>query len=212
MASLKVLHYPNPSLRTALPPTTVFDESLRATANALFASLTAAKGWGLTANQVGLTQRLFVLDMGPEIGEPLCMVNPVILSKENPVLSDEDCLSFPGVNMTLERHRDITVSYQDLTGTQQTLVANGVTACGIAHLIDLLDGILIIDSLSKLKRDRLLKQYKKLIASGQHIHGPHCNHDHEHDHHDHAEQTHHHVHGPNCQHDHAHHEEEHEHA
>lgn len=210
MASLKVLHYPNPSLRTALPLTTVFDESLQATASALFTTLGAANGWGLTANQVGLTARLFVLDMGPENGEPLCMVNPVIVSKETPVLSDEDCLSFPGVNMTVQRHRDITVSYQDLTGAQQTLAAKGVIACGIAHLVDLLDGVLMIDSLSKLKRDRLLKQYKKLIASGQHIHGPHCNHEHEHHH---ADHQHHHVHGPNCQHDHAHHaEDEHEHA
>lgn len=211
MASLKVLHYPHPSLRNALAPITVFDEALQATAKALFASLYDAKGWGLTANQVGLKERLFVLDMGPENGDPLCMVNPVILSKENPVLSDEDCLSFPGVNMTLQRHRDLTVSYQDLMGHQQTLSVSGVTACGIAHLIDLLDGVLIIDSLSKLKRDRLLKQYKKLIASGQHIHGPHCNHGH--DHHAHHDHQPHHVHGPDCQHDHAHHsEDEHEHA
>ncbi|HRE32626.1 MAG TPA: peptide deformylase, partial [Candidatus Berkiella sp.] len=136
------------------------------------------KGWGLAATQVGLTQRLFVLDMGPENSEPLCMVNPVITTKETPVLSDEDCLSFPGVHMTLERARDITVEYQDLTGAKQIYQATGITACGIQHLIDLLNGVLIIDSLSKLKRDRLLKQYKKFIANGGHVHGPHCNHGH----------------------------------
>lgn len=186
MARLKVLHYPNSALRQALPPTTIFDDALKVAADDLFESLYATKGWGLAATQAGLAQRLFVMDMGPENSEPLFMVNPVITAKDIPVLSDEDCLSFPGVHITLERFRDITVEYQDLTGAKQIYQATGVTACGIQHLIDLLDGVLMIDSLSKLKRDRLLKQYKKFIASGGHVHGPDCNHAHDHHHlHDH---------------------------
>jgi peptide deformylase len=207
MALLKIRQYPHVDLRKALPPTTLFDEALQQTAQDMFETLYAAKGWALAATQVGVDARLFVMDMDPDLSAPICMVNPVIISQENPVLSDEDCLSFPGVHITMQRFRNITVQYHDIHGQQQTLSAEGITACGIQHKIDLLDGVLMIDSLSKLKRDRLLKQYKKLIASGQHVHGPNCRHEHhEHEHHEHEHHEHEHVdehehvHGPECQH------------
>ncbi|MGE3317899.1 MAG: peptide deformylase [Candidatus Berkiella sp.] len=213
MAILTVKRYPHPALRKIAAPTTDFGPALKEAAASMLETLYKVQGWGLSANQVGLDERLFVLDMALENVEPLCMVNPVIIEKANPVLSDEDCLSFPGVHVTQERARDITVQYQDLDGNQQTSKFEGLLACGIQHEIDLLNGVLIIDSLSKLKRDRLLKQYKKVLTSG-HVHGPQCNHGHHHDH------THEHVHGPDCDHEHhehvhgehCQHEHEHEHS
>ncbi len=205
MAIFKIYQYPHPCLRKAQEPTTLFDEALQTTVRSLFETLYEAKGWGLSATQVGVNERLFVLDMALENVDPICMINPVIVAKSNPVHSDEDCLSFPGVHITLERARNITVQYQDVHGNEQVYEAEGLVACGIQHEIDLLNGVLIIDSLSKLKRDRLIKQYKKYLASG-HVHGPQCNHGHTHEHE--------HVHGPDCNHDHEHehHSHEHEHA
>jgi len=199
MAILTINRYPHPYLRKIAAPTCEFGPALKEAAASMLETLYKVQGWGLSANQVGLDARLFVLDMALENVEPLCMVNPVIIEKANPVLSDEDCLSFPGVHVTQERARDITVQYQDLDGNEQIFKAEGVLACGIQHEIDLLNGILIIDSLSKLKRDRLLKQYKKVLASG-HVHGPQCNHGHHHHH----EHEHEHVHGEHCQHEHEH--------
>lgn len=212
MALLKIHRYPHPALKQVQAPTTQFDGALKETVDSLFETLYAAQGWGLTTTQVGEQGRIFVLDMGPEHGEPLCMINPVIVEKANPVLSDEDCLSLPGVHITLERARDITVQYHDVEGNEQTFKAEGVISCGIQHLIDLLNGVMTIDSLSKLKRDRLIKQYKKFLASGQsdHVHGPNCNHGHGHDH-GHHHHDHGHVHGPDCNHDHEHHHHEHDH-
>lgn len=210
MAIFKIYQYPHPSLRKAQEPTTVFDEGLETTVRSMFETLYEAKGWGLAATQVGVNERLFVLDMALENVEPICMINPVIVAQSNPVMSDEDCLSFPGVHITQERARNITVQYQDIHGNEQVYEAEGLIACGIQHEIDLLNGVLIIDSLSKLKRDRLIKQYKKYLASG-HVHGPQCNHGHDHDHgHVHAH-DHEHVHGPDCNHDHEHHHHDHEH-
>jgi|GEM_PF-584724 len=211
MALFKIYPYPHPSLRKAPEPTTNFGEDLQVAARSLFETLYEAKGWGLAATQVGLNERMFVLDMALENVAPLCMVNPVIVEKAHPVLSDEDCLSFPGVHITLQRAREITVQYQDIEGNEHTFQAEGLLACGIQHEIDLLNGVLIIDALSKLKRDRLMKQYKKYLASGQHVHGPQCNHGDNHEHVHTQGHTHEHVHGPDCNHDHEHHHE-HEHA
>lgn len=161
--NLKILLYPNPALRQITPPVTQFDDTLRQTIKQMFAIMYRDDGAGLAAPQLGLSLRLFVMDVSYQQNQPLCFINPEIIAKEGMIEREEGCLSFPGVYAKVPRALSVTLQYQDEYGKAHTLVADKNMAHCIQHELDHLNGILHIDYLSKLKQSRLLKKMGKLL-------------------------------------------------
>jgi len=118
--------------------------------------------------QVGVPLRVIVLDAAEEGEErrPLAMINPEILSfSEEKRVYEEGCLSIPEVRVEIERPASVHVRFLDLEGRQQELKADGLLATAIQHEIDHLNGRLIIDYLSRLKRDIIVRKFKKQAKS-----------------------------------------------
>jgi peptide deformylase len=148
--SLKILKAPNHILRTVCDPVTKFEPELKIVAKEMFDAMHACKepkGIGLAANQVGFAIRLIVT----HIRAPKAMCNPFIEWRKGEVMSDELCLSEPGIRVSVKRAREIKVRYQDLDGNQKSLVARDLLARCIQHEIDHLNGILLSDHLPKEK-------------------------------------------------------------
>lgn len=130
----------------------------------MFETMYAAPGVGLAAVQVGVPRRLIVLDAAEEGEEhrPLVMINPEILALgEEKRVYEEGCLSIPDVRVEIERPASVHVRFLDAEGRQQELKAEGLLATAIQHEIDHLDGRLIIDFLSRLKRDMIVRKFRK---------------------------------------------------
>lgn len=162
MSTLKVYQYPHKVLREVTPPVVAFDDALRSTVKEMIALMYKDDGCGLAAPQVGLTLRLFVMDVSREANQPQCLVNPEILMSEGEIAREEGCLSLPGVYAKVTRAEKITVRYQDEHGQSHILTTDGLAAHCIQHELDHLNGILNIDRLSKLKRALILKKLEKL--------------------------------------------------
>jgi len=166
MALLTILHHPDPRLREKAGPVTRFDAALKSLVADLFETMYAAPGVGLAATQVGVAQRVAVMDCSREEGvrEPRVLVNPEILAPAEPQDMDEGCLSVPGVSDTVRRYKKLKLRAQDEHGATYELEAEGLLAQCIQHEVDHLDGRLYIDKLSSLKRERLLKRQKEAAA------------------------------------------------
>ncbi|MBN9289272.1 MAG: peptide deformylase [Gammaproteobacteria bacterium 39-13] len=162
MSTLKILKYPQKGLREIAPIVTQFDDALRQTVKEMFEKMYADQGCGLAATQLGLSLRLFVMDTSPQQNQPICIINPEIISKEGESISEEGCLSFPGVYARVMRATKVTVNYQDEFGQPQTMTADGLTSHCIQHESEHLDGVLFIDHFSKLKRMMMLKKLEKV--------------------------------------------------
>jgi peptide deformylase len=168
MALLPILHHPDPRLRQKAKPVTRFDAALKKLVADMFETMYAAPGVGLAATQVGIAQRVAVMDCSREEKrrEPIVMVNPEILEQTEPTEVDEGCLSVPGVADTLKRYARLKARAQDATGQAFEIEAEGLLAQCIQHEIDHLDGKLYIDRLSSLKRERLLKRLREEREGG----------------------------------------------
>ena len=126
----------------------------------------AAEGIGLAAPQVGVSQRVIVMDVEQTEdggrGNPLRMINPeIVAASEETSDYEEGCLSIPGQLAMVERPSEVTVKYLDENGAEQTIEADGLLATCLQHEIDHIDGILFIDHISSLKRDMILRKLKK---------------------------------------------------
>ena len=164
MSKMKIYEIPEPVLRQKAEEVAVVDASIRQTLADMLETMYAGNGVGLAANQVGLLKRLVVIDCAGDEEEPnpIKMVNPKIIAhSDNKILHNEGCLSLPREYADVERWETVTVSYTDENGEKQTLETDGLLAIAMQHEIDHLDGILFIDYLSKLKRDKLLKHLEK---------------------------------------------------
>ena len=163
MALLPILHHPDPRLRQKAKPVARFDAALQKLLEDMFETMYAAPGVGLAATQVGIAQRIAVMDCSREENrrEPLVMINPEIVEKTEPEEVEEGCLSVPGVSDTLKRYRKVKARAQDRQGHTFEIEADGLLAQCIQHEIDHLDGKLYIDRLSSLKRERLLKRMRE---------------------------------------------------
>lgn len=158
----------SPFLRRVAVDVETFDEALRDLVTAMFRTMYRAGGQGLAAPQVAVSQRLVVIDMPDEDSPALTLINPRIIERGRALARfEEGCLSIPGVTATVERHMQVVVEAQDVTGTPFTLQAEGALADCIQHELDHLDGVLYIDHLSPLKRQLLMRQYRKLDAQRQ---------------------------------------------
>ena len=162
MATLPILRYPDARLRVPCSAVTVFDRSLADLADDLAATMRAAPGIGITAAHVGRTERLTVIELdGP--GSLRVYVNPVV-EWSSPELQrhTEGSVSMPGVTDEVERPARIRIAYQDIMGAAHTEEADGLLAVCLQHEIDQLDGIFWIERLSRLKRERIVKKFRKL--------------------------------------------------
>ncbi len=166
MSKLPIITLPDPVLRQASAPIERVDADLLRLADDMLETMYAAPGIGLAAVQVGVPRRLIVLDVADteqgEAREPLVLFNPRILTlgAETRVY-EEGCLSLPDVRIDIERPKTLRVGYIDRAGAARELDADGLLATALQHEIDHLEGKLIIDFLSRLKRDMVIRKFKK---------------------------------------------------
>lgn len=168
MSKLEILTLPDPILRATSAPVERVDAALRRLADDMLETMYDAPGIGLAAPQVGVSRRLVVLDVSEKDGErnPLVLINPEIVRLAADLRAyEEGCLSIPDVKVEIERPAGLTVRYLDREGTPRELEAEGLLATAIQHEIDHLEGRLIIDFLSRLKRDIIVRRFKKQARS-----------------------------------------------
>jgi peptide deformylase len=168
MATLPIVTLPDPILRKLSKPVERVDDELRQLMDDMLETMYAAPGVGLAAVQVGVPRRIIVLDVSKDEtqAEPLYMVNPEIIALGSETrLHEEGCLSIPEVLVDIERPSSVTVRYLDRLGASKELAAEGLLATAIQHEINHLDGKLIIDFLSALKRDMVVRKFKKQARS-----------------------------------------------
>lgn len=161
MALLEILHFPDPRLRKKARPVDKVDDQIRQTVGDMLETMYAAPGIGLAATQVNIQQQIIVMDVSENKNAPLCLINPVIVTKEGNEEMQEGCLSVPGIFETVQRAEKITVKALDENGNAITQEANGLLAVCIQHEMDHLDGLLFVDYLSPLKRERIKKKLLK---------------------------------------------------
>ncbi len=168
MSKLDIVTIPDPILRKSAAPVERVDDELRRLARDMLETMYVAPGIGLAAPQVGVSRRLIVLDVAgdDEEARPLVMINPKILTLgDEQKVYEEGCLSIPDVKVEIERPTSLTASYLDAEGVQRELAAEGLLATAIQHEMDHLDGRLIIDFLSRLKRDIVVRRFRKLART-----------------------------------------------
>ena len=164
MALLELIILPDPILRQVSTPVERVDDALRRTLDDMVETMHDAPGIGLAAIQVGIPKRFLVLDLSDDEDkpEPLFLINPEIVKLgEQRRVHEEGCLSIPDVRFDIERPATLTVRFTDRDGKPQLLDADGLLATAIQHEIDHLDGKLIIDYMSRLKRDMIIRRFRK---------------------------------------------------
>lgn len=164
MAIRPILILPDPRLRAVADPVEKIDDEIRKLASDMLETMYDAPGVGLAATQVGEMKRLVVMDLAKddEPKDPIVMVNPEILAfSDDTVVTEEGCLSIPELFYEVERPAEVTVRYTDLDGNTVEREASERFAICVQHELDHLDGVLYIDYLSRLKRDRVLKKFQK---------------------------------------------------
>jgi len=164
MAKRPILVLPDPRLRAIADPVEKIDDGIRQLAKDMLDTMYDAPGIGLAAPQIGEMKRVVVMDLAKEDepADPIVMVNPEILDlSEETTTTEEGCLSIPELYYDVERPAEVTVRYTDLDGKMQEVEARERFAICVQHELDHLDGVLYIDYLSRLKRDRVLKKFQK---------------------------------------------------
>jgi len=170
MRPLQFIHYPNPLLRKVAQSIIHFDETLSAKIEQLFEMSEKLSAWGLAAPEVSCLEQIVVLQKVPGL-EKMTLINPKMTATlDEKVASEEQCLLFPSVLFTVERFPKITVDFQDAQGKSEQLSLEGEPAFFVQNKVDILNGIRIIDCLSKLKRERFLKQLQKGKFASHHCH------------------------------------------
>ncbi len=165
MSILRILHYPDPVLTTKAESVTDITDEIRQLADDMAETMYAAPGVGLAAPQVGVSQRLIVLDCAGKDEPPhlIKAVNPEIVDTEGECFEEEGCLSVPGFYTRVRRKASVRVRYRDLDDNAVELEADGLLAIAFQHEIDHLDGILFVDHLSSLKKGMFRKKYQKIL-------------------------------------------------
>lgn len=162
MSLLNILQFPDNRLRLMAEEVEIFDDALKSTVKDMFETMYQGHGVGLAAIQVNIQQRIIVMDTSPEQNSPICLINPKIVHKEGQCISEEGCLSFPGVYAKVKRAVKITTQYLDEHGKEHERTSTELESNCIQHEIDHLNGVVFVDHLSKLKRSLLLKKLEKL--------------------------------------------------
>ncbi|MEP7006293.1 MAG: peptide deformylase [Sphingomonas bacterium] len=171
MSVLTILEVPDPGLRAVAKPVAQIDDAVRTIISNMFDTMYDARGIGLAATQVGIEQRVVVIDLQePEsdaedakpVRTPLVFVNPELVSvSEETGLYNEGCLSIPDQYAEVERPARCRVKWLDGEGAAHEADFGGLLSTCIQHEIDHLNGVLFIDHISRLKRDMVLKKLAK---------------------------------------------------
>ena len=141
------------------------DDNLVTLTENMIETMYKASGLGLAANQVGVSSGLFVIDVGieREKRDPVVIINPVITASEDEILGEEGCLSIPEMFAEVKRAQRVEVKGCDLKGNEVRYEAEGFLARAFQHEMDHLNGVLLWDNLSKVKRDILKRKFKKKL-------------------------------------------------
>ena len=163
MALLEILQAPHPMLKAKAAPVGGIDTRLRQLAADMFETMYKAPGIGLAAPQIGVLERLVVMDVAEgEERRPMVLVNPEIVWKSGERgMAEEGCLSLPGQFADVTRPLSVKVRYLDERGEACELAAEGLLARCVQHEIDHLDGVLFVDHLSALKRNMIMRKLIK---------------------------------------------------
>ncbi len=165
MAVRDILIIPDKRLRLKSEPVKAVDKSLRKLVDDMFETMYAAPGIGLAAIQIGVPQRVVVMDIAKKDDprEQQVFINPEVtwVSPEN-ATAEEGCLSIPEYYEAVERPQAVKVKFLDLDGKTKEIEASGLLATCLQHEIDHINGVLFIDHISKLKRDMVMKKFKKV--------------------------------------------------
>ena len=162
MALLTILEFPDMRLRTIATPVINFDSSLSSLIKDMLETMYSAGGIGLAATQIDVHQRILVIDVSENRDKPQIFVNPTFTVSDQQNLDyDEGCLSIPGFYETISRPKKVVIHSQDQHGKHFDLEADGILAVCIQHEIDHLDGKLMVDYISRLKRNRIRSKLEK---------------------------------------------------
>src|ERR1043166_2975016 len=164
MALREIIILPDKRLRLVAEPVKTVDAGVRALVDDMFETMYEAPGVGLAATQIGVPKRIVTADTAKkdEEKQPQVFLNPeVVWSSEEKGIYEEGCLSIPEYYEEVERPTQVKVRYMDIDGKTQEIEANGLLATVLQHEIDHLNGVLFIDHISKLKRDRVIKKFAK---------------------------------------------------
>ena len=167
MATLKILIFPDPKLRTVAEPVKEVDSSIVKLSQDMLETMYDGDGIGLAATQVDVHKRVIVVDVSNEKNDPLILINPTInkiINKENKSYS-EGCLSVPGIFEELERPISVEIKALGIDGKEFTLIAEDILSVVIQHEMDHLEGKMMVDYLSNLKREMIRKKMIKQKAS-----------------------------------------------
>ena len=163
MPLLKILIFPDPRLRTVAKAVEKVDDSLKKLTEDMLETMYEGSGIGLAATQVDVHKRVIVADISEKKDDPLVLINPVLKKVIDPELKtySEGCLSVPGFYEELERPSEIEISFQDVNGQDHTLIANGLLSVVVQHEMEHLEGKMMVDSISNVKREMIRKKLSK---------------------------------------------------
>ncbi|MDF7798096.1 peptide deformylase [Pontiellaceae bacterium B1224] len=175
--SLPICTYGNPILRQRAVEVMSVNDDIRDLAKEMFETMYKEQGVGLAAEQVGRTERMFIVDIpaegdlgddgqreNPGIEMPLVFINPKVTGHTEDIqVGPEGCLSFPEIFANVERWYEVDAAYIDLDGIPQTIHAKGLLARAIQHELDHLDGVLLVDRMSNVKKVALSGKLKRLV-------------------------------------------------
>ena len=162
-----ILAYPDPELKKKSAPVTIINETVRQIISDMAETMYAAPGIGLAAPQIGVHQRIVVIDIAGSEDPPalITAINPVIVHAEGETFEEEGCLSVPKYAANVRRHAKIVVKGLNIDGEETTWRAEGLLSVAFQHEIDHLDGILFIDQISQLKREIFRRKYRRSLET-----------------------------------------------
>ncbi len=163
MAIRTILRYPDKRLREKALPVAVVDDDVRKLCDDMAETMYAAPGVGLAAPQIGVSKRIFVIDIATadEKSDLRVFINPEFVAREGETVWEEGCLSFPGIHEEVQRAAKVTVRAQGLDGSVFEVTAEGLLAIAIQHEYDHLEGTLMVDRVSLLKRRFIDREMRK---------------------------------------------------
>jgi len=166
MALLKILVFPDPRLRTLAEPIMDFDDNLKKLSEDMLETMYEGSGIGLAATQVNVHKRIIVVDISEEKNSPLILVNPTLKKIINPEKKSysEGCLSVPGFYEELLRPSSVEINASSVNGDEVNIVTEGLLSVVIQHEMDHLDGKMMVDFISNIKREMIRKKLLKSKA------------------------------------------------
>jgi peptide deformylase len=169
MSVAEIRIYPDPILQVKAAHIENIDERIARLADEMAETMYAAPGVGLAAPQIGVSERLIVVDVRNSKGEKdlITLVNPQIMELGERIVEEEGCLSVPGIREQVARARRVLIRGYDLNERERQIEAEGLLAVAFQHEIDHLDGILFIDRISRLKRGIIQRKMRKLMREAQ---------------------------------------------